>query len=294
MVRLLRRRLGPKNLATERSAAAISEGDEMAEKESYGIGGDTPLTSGLAPPWEREAADHPVVKQAVKDVAARIFDRIASGRFSFATRLPAERELSQEFGQSRNTIRQAIEFLEAYGIVSRRAGTAAFVSFRFGTPPNPAAEQAGMMNIAVLAEAISPFEMNVAQSIIEPEIARLATISMSIRDLTNLRAALAELEDITADAERFAHLEKQFMMSLCQGTRNAAIIGMYRVLSEVRKQPQWCADKKRSLTPDRIRDAQRALRSLFTALERRNVDNAVECMRLYIASSQEDMIYAAP
>jgi len=108
-----------------------------------------------------------------------------------------------------------------------------------------------------------------------------------------MREILTELGEVTADADRFSHLEKQFMMTLCEGTRNAAIIAMYRVINEVRKQPQWCADRKRSLTPQRIRQAQQALRSLFTALERRNVDNAVECVRLYIASSQEDMIYSS-
>jgi len=68
---------------------------------------------------------------------------------------------------------------------------------------------------------------------------------------------------------------------------------MYHVMHEVRRQPHWCANKMRTLTPLRIREAQRALRSLFTALERRDVDTAVECMRLYISSTQEDMIYAS-
>jgi DNA-binding FadR family transcriptional regulator len=82
-------------------------------------------------------------------------------------------------------------------------------------------------------------------------------------------------------------------MTLCKATHNSAIITMYRVLQEVRKQPQWCADKKRTLTPDTIRETRRALRSLFTALERRNVDNAVECIRLYLSTAQAGMIYAA-
>lgn len=245
----------------------------------------------LPPPWEAEAGDQPIVKQAVKSIAARIYERIAAGSYSFGTRLPAERELSLEFKETRNTIRQALEFLETYKVIARRAGSGAYVCFRLAPRPQQA-EDSGIINITTVAEAISPFEMNVAQSIVEPEIARLATISMSIRDLANLREILSELDEVVADADRFAHLEKHFMMTVCQGTRNAAIIAMYGVINEVRKQPQWCADRKRSLTPQRIRQAQQALRSLFTALERRNVDNAVECMRLYISSSQEDMIYS--
>lgn len=246
------------------------------------------------PPWERDTKNHPVVKQVVKLIAADLYKRIAAGRYSFGTRLPAERELADEFGQSRTAVRQALDFLEGYKVIARRAGSGAFVNLRVETPaPVAAADDPGIINVASIAEAISPFEMNVAQSIIEPEIARLATISMSIRDLAKLRAVIDEIDGIVTDAARFADLEKQFMMTLCQGTRNIALISMYRVLNEVRRQPSWCADKKRTLTPDRIRQTQHALRSLYSALERRNVDNAVEFMRLYIASSQEDMIYVA-
>lgn len=247
-----------------------------------------------AVPWETDAVAHPLVKQPVKEVATQIFARIASGDFSYGTRLPAERVLAQEFSETRNTIRQAIDFLEVYRVVARRAGLGSFVAHRKRPQRDKAEDDASsVIDIATVAETVSPFEMNVAESILEPEMARLATLYMSIRDLSELRVLVEELDEIGADAERFAHLEKQFMMALCHGTHNSAIITMYRVLHEVRKQPQWCANKKRALTRDRIRDAQRGLRSLFTALERRNVDNAVECMRLYLASAQEDMIYAA-
>jgi DNA-binding FadR family transcriptional regulator len=233
------------------------------------------------------------VKQAVKTIAMLVFDKIVSGEYSYGTRLPAERELALMCAESRNTVRQALDFLEAYGVIARRAGFGAFVAYRASSSPKPAAEDSGIIDITAIAETVSPFELNVAESILEPEIVRLATIYMSIRDLSRLRDQLKALDEIVTDAERFSAIEKEFMMTLCEGTHNSAIITMYRVLHEVRKQPQWCTNKKRTLTPDRIREARGALRSLFTALERRDVDNAVECMRLYLAAAQDDMIYAA-
>lgn len=251
-------------------------------------------TATESPPWERDLTSQPLVKPSVKTVAERIFARVVSGDYSYGTRIAAERELAREYSETRNTVRQALDFLEVYGVVARRAGFGTYVTYRRENPSRSGdEEQPGMIDISAVAETVSPFEMNVAESIIEPEIARLATLYMSIRDLANLRALLSELEEIVADAHRFADLEKQFMMTICQGTHNSAVITMYRVLHEVRKQPQWCTYKQRALTPDRIRESKQALRSLFTALERRDVDNAVECMRLYITGAQEDMIYAA-
>jgi DNA-binding FadR family transcriptional regulator len=247
------------------------------------------------PPWERDAAAQPMVKPTVKRVAEIIFARIRAGDYPFGTRIPAERDLAAEFAESRTTIRQALGFLRTYGIVVQRAGSGSFVAYRAAATDAQAAGRSGgdVANLISIAETVSPFDMNVAESIIEPEIVRLATIYMTIRDLTELRELLKQLEAVVTDAAQFAHLEKRFMMTMCEGTHNSVLIAMYRVLHEVRSQPQWCANKIRTLTPARIRDAQRGLRSLFSALERRDVDAAVECMRLYIANIQESLIYAA-
>jgi DNA-binding FadR family transcriptional regulator len=246
------------------------------------------------PPWEIDVTTQPMVKTPVKLIATQIFNRIASGEYSFGTRIPAERELASTFLESRTTIRQALDFLETSGAVARRAGSGTFVAYKVPDNSRRAhAETSGLLNITAIAENVSPFEMNVAESILEPEIVRLATIYMSVRDLTKLSEELQQLEAIVTDAAEFSRIEKQFMMTICEGTHNSLLIAMYKVLHEVRRQPQWCANKRRTLTPDRIRAAQRALCSLYTSLSVRDVDTAVECVRLYIASAQEDMIYAS-
>ncbi len=253
----------------------------------------TDILAHETPPWEIDVASQPLVKQQVKYIATQVFNRIASGEYPFGTRIPAERELASTFTESRTTIRQALDFLETYGAVARRAGSGTFVTYRAPqTLRRPRSDTPGLLNILAIAESVSPFEMNVAESILEPEIVRLATIYMSVRDLTLLGEQLKQLEAIVTDATEFAHREKQFMMTICEGTHNSLVIAMYRVMHEVRRQPQWCANKRRTLTPVRIREAQHALRSLFTALEARDVESAVECVRLYIANAQEHMIYA--
>lgn len=246
-------------------------------------------------PWELDTAAPPMVKPAVKHIAERIFARIRAGDYPFGTRIPAERDLALEFSQSRTTVRQALSFLEDYAILARRPGSGSYVAYKApGTTVRAEpADAIASSSILAIAETVSPFEMNIAESIIEPEIVRLATIYMNIRDLSKLREQLNQLNAIVTDATQFAHLEKEFMMTMCEGTHNCLLVTMYRVLHEVRRQPQWCANKIRILTPARIREAQRGLKSLYAALERRDVDSAVECMRLYISNMHESMIYAA-
>ncbi|MGD9510947.1 MAG: FadR/GntR family transcriptional regulator [Geminicoccaceae bacterium] len=251
-----------------------------------------PLASD-APPWADDLVRHPLVTPQAKDIATRIFGRIASGTYTFGTRIPAERELAAEFQETRATIRQALEFLATFDVVARRAGSGTFVMYR--KPPAEARGDghvpAGDVTILQLAETASPFAMNVAESILEPEMVRLATLYMSTRDLSALGRQLAVVETIVTESDRFASLEDDFMMMIAQGTHNSLVAAMYAMLYSVRRQPQWVASRRQVLTPSKIRDSQMLLRSLHDALVRRDVETAVELAKLHVASTHEDMLY---
>ena len=244
-------------------------------------------------PWEREGADPPFVKESVKASARQIFMRVASGQYSFGARLDAERSLADEFGLTRTAVRQTLEFLEAYGVVVRRPNSGTYVVYKPALPEDTSLERpADVLDIKSIVESASPFEMTVVCSLLEPEMVRLATLYMSVRDLINLRILLDEIDAIVTDAEKFALLEKQFLMKIAEGTHNRLLITMYRIVCEVRRQPHWCATRIQTLSPQRIRESQKRLRSLYEALENRDIENAVEFMKLIIASNHEDLMYA--
>ena len=250
------------------------------------------VTSQSVAPWEQEGVDPPFAKEKVKLAARRIFERIVAGEYSFGSRLTAERNFADEFGLTRSTIRQALEFLEAYGVVVRRANSGTYVVYKSAVPPNaPPQKSLDYLDIKAIVESASPFEMGVVCSLLEPEIVRLGALYMSVRDLNELRKLLEDIETIVADAARFAHLEKQFLMTIAEGTHNRLLITMYRIVGEVRCQPHWLATRIQSLSPQRISDSRQRLRSLFEALESRDIEGAMEFMNLIIASNQQDLLY---
>ena len=85
-------------------------------------------------PWNKDNANQPFVKEKVKAAAHKIFMQIATGRYSFGARLDAERQLADELGLTRTTIRQAFDFLEHYDIVKRRPNSGTFVVYRASRP----------------------------------------------------------------------------------------------------------------------------------------------------------------
>ncbi|MEO8643504.1 GntR family transcriptional regulator, partial [Pseudomonas sp.] len=61
-------------------------------------------------------------------IARSLSDEIASGRLRPGDRLPTEQFLSQNFGVSRNVVREGIATLRAQGLIQSRQGVGVFVS----------------------------------------------------------------------------------------------------------------------------------------------------------------------
>ena len=247
-----------------------------------------------SPPWTLDRTNHPAIKERVKAVAQTIFGQIVGGQYSFGTRLASERDLAREFRLSRAAVRQVIGFLENYDVVKRRPNSGTFVTYSPQDAPQGGAgvdsHVEHLLNISSIAETASPFEMNILCSILEPEMVRISALYMSVRDLEKLRKVLDEIQKIVTDAKLFAHLEKEFLMTIAEGTHNRLLTTVYSIVTEVRRQPHWCATRIKSLTPERIRETQNRLKSLYFALENRDIESAVEFMKLIIGGAQDEML----
>src|SRR5882672_6430946 len=61
-------------------------------------------------------------KRAFEEVALQIREQLSKGALKPGDRLPSERELAEQFGLSRNTVREALRSLEMSGILEFRKG----------------------------------------------------------------------------------------------------------------------------------------------------------------------------
>ena len=71
-----------------------------------------------------------IVGSTVQTVVDTLFARIKSGEYATDTRLPSERTLAVELGVARNTVREALDILEAEAMIRRRQGSGSFVTFK--------------------------------------------------------------------------------------------------------------------------------------------------------------------
>lgn len=109
---------------------------------------------------------------AKRDVTVQVlstFKRLLSeGALKPGARLPAERELAENFQVSRSSLRQALKVLEIFGVISQRVGDGTYVNDVAGSILSEP------LNFLILLNGISFQEIMDARLIVEPELAARA------------------------------------------------------------------------------------------------------------------------
>ena len=248
----------------------------------------------FCPPWETDEQVRKPVTRKTRQLADNLFAAIVAGEYHFGTRLPAERTLCEEHDLSRNTVRHALDLLESYGVILRRPGSGSVVCFRpepEETPREPTiTPEAPMLDLTEIGEITSPLELGVVRSIIEPEMARLAVLSMTSRDIQKMNAIQSELERVTIDGERYCDLDDSLRVQIARGTHNPLLIVIYQMINHVNQTADWAAQRRKAMTPGRIKEYQLQSKSLCEAINNRQIEATVENLKLSLAEFHQDLM----
>jgi len=211
-------------------------------------------------------------------VVSQLRNMILEGNYSHEERLPAERNLAEEFKVSRGTIRTALQNLEEQNLVTRKIGSGTYVTHR------------ELSNQHDISSITSPLEMVEVRIAIEPQMVRLAITTASHRDLEELQNALQECEECGGDAEKFARADTAFHLALAQCSKNKLMYWVYERISEVRRYSQWRMMKTKLLTPDRINYYNRQHRALYEAIAARDATDAIAVIKEHLFGVQDDLL----
>lgn len=232
-------------------------------------------TAGARAPDSNEQS----IGATVQSVIDTLFSRIASELYAIDERLPSERTLAAELGVSRNTVREALDVLENRRVIRRRAGSGSFVTYR--------AEPQGNASPSALAANTSPLQHLVVRGVLEPEIVRLACINMTPRQIEALGETLSAMEQVRTDATVFVRHEEDLYRQLAEGTGNPLLAACYELAIDACRQTFRAALLRRMLTPKRIVEYQQRYNTLFNAIASRDIEAAVEFIKLHLIEEQK-------
>jgi len=172
-------------------------------------------------------------------IIGQIRDAIMSGRVKPGNRLASEKELTEEFGVSKATLREALRGLETMGLIEIRQGATGGI---FITKVNSQKLMHSMMNFMHF-QSVSIREITMLRYMLEPHIARIAAEKISDEEIEQLKTFVVdEGPDLDAGAKKNTSLHHY----LSRVTNNSLLILIVdfidNLLDEVKQSMELGAD----------------------------------------------------
>ena len=162
------------------------------------------------------------VARASTSIADQIRAAIVGGKLAKGERLPPERELAEQFGVSRVTVRDALRALEAMGLIEVRVGArgGAFVTVPSGSVVGQT------MSDMMLMQALSPADIVEARLVVELGTVTLVASRATDEELAMLRALQLRAEEALGAGTYTRELSWEFHSLLAATAGNRALEGI--------------------------------------------------------------------
>ena len=198
-------------------------------------------------------------------------------------RIPAERVLAEELSVSRSDLRKALLVLESEGRLYRHVGRGTFIKDPTKLDLSDTAK------LAALAQKTSPHEAMIARLALEPELARLAALHASPRQIADMRRLANEMRK-ASDWETYEELDASFHDLIAEATGNPLLHEVSRIVNGVRREVVWnrLYLPEGRPTPDYHSFAEHD--EIVTSMERRDRAGSRDAMKKHINSTLGTMM----
>lgn len=207
-------------------------------------------------------------------IADEIRGQIRDGKIITGDKLPPERELAQQFGTSRNAVREALRSLEHAGLIALQKGAhgGAFI-----TDGDPSAVAQSIEDLIHLGGA-SLADVTEARLSLETSIVGIATNNADEADFAALDANIDAVEALTRarDMEAKAALNMEFHVLLAKATGNPVLVLLMKTLMDVLRAVH------RPVTAEDTEDVIKSRRQFMALLRARKTAAATEEMKRHL------------
>jgi DNA-binding FadR family transcriptional regulator len=176
------------------------------------------------------------------DMLGRSIERIMERRrLGLGSKLPTERELASELGQTRHAVRRALGRMEAQGKIWRHVGRGTFVGKAPETDPS---------DIDALLSHTSPRQIVEARQTLEPQIAAMAAVHATPAQIEAIEEAYRRCA-AARNMDTYETWDEAFHRAIVAATGNTMLMALHEVLNRARKDVVWGTLRQAMLKPER-------------------------------------------
>lgn len=219
--------------------------------------------------------------QPAGEILEQVRAKLRSQELRAGDRLPTERELSAQFGVSRNSVRQALRSLQEQGLLEIRKGPTGGAV----VCGNGALSVETVLSDLFSLGTIRPQDLTEVRVLVGTEVVRLACARASDAEFDGLEANIAAAEEAVRqdDLARRTALNLEFHKLLARMTGNALLVAVTDAVTGITR--QFVSGIER--TPNRYVMPFR--RRLLRQLRARDVDAATHEMRHHL--QRQEILY---
>jgi DNA-binding FadR family transcriptional regulator len=217
-----------------------------------------------------------------QQVATTLEQAITQGQYQPGQRLASERDLAEELGVSRPTVRRAVIALEMRGLLESRQGSGIYVRRTTVAVPPPPREL-----------DIGAFDQAEARRLFEGEVAALAATLITDEELAYLEALVVEMNNEKATKEQSELADRQFHTTIARATRNNAVVQVIENTWDLRYKSPLCMqmlDRAREVRSRPLRDEHQ---EIIDSLRTRDPKAARSAMQLHLSGLIENLLLTA-
>jgi GntR family transcriptional regulator, transcriptional repressor for pyruvate dehydrogenase complex len=225
----------------------------------------------------------PLRSMPVKErVIRRLVELIESGTLVPGEKLPGERDLSDQLQVSRGTVREAVQFVQALGLVEIRHGAGTFV--RASTGPH---ELQAEWRQWTLRHADRVHDLLEVRTALEPFAAELAAARIEGEQLSAMAEALRQMEAAVerSDTTALVQADAAFHHAFCLAAGNAALLELADAMGQQLLRERGAVFG----LPDRPARSLVEHREIYEAIRSGDGERARESVIAHLASVERDI-----
>jgi GntR family transcriptional repressor for pyruvate dehydrogenase complex len=207
-------------------------------------------------------------RSAAADVQAQLQSLIQRGEFKLNERLPSEIELARSFGVSRPVVREALMSLQALGLTASQTGKGTFVV-------------SDRVRVLLLGQ-YSPGHIKEVRRALEIPSAQFAALRRTDRDVGQLAALLARLDDADNPARR-NQLDADFHIAIATASGNSLFVKLIEDMRTILEEHSLALAQ----APHRRKAASMEHAVIYDAIVRRDAEAAAAAMAAHLDAAEQ-------
>ncbi|MCI2062151.1 MAG: FadR family transcriptional regulator [Eubacteriaceae bacterium] len=220
--------------------------------------------------------------KAYEKVVRYIKNKIIAGELKLGSKLPPERNIAEELGLSRNSVREGIHMLKIMGFVSSQQGAGNYVAC------NLEENITESLSIMFTLNKMDYMQLNDLRLALESEAFTLAVDNITDEEITAMKGYIEKLEENISEEEN-VQWDKKIHFALADASKNMMIQSILSSLSDVFDMFMLEMRKEVLKGPDRehLQEAHRDIVACLAARDKKGGRDAIRRHFTYIRHALE-------